>query len=290
MKLCCFGEDRRKINRAFLICFVVQAEWRWGSNDTLSAMMTSESCDISLVVPCYKDAPHLAESLDQCLETLRHTRWSYELILVNDASPDRDGEIIDQYIRDHPQVKIRAIHHEKNTGRGRAVMDGIQAANGTYVGFIDIDLEVHCRYIPSMIQALEGGADVVAARRVYKLRPAIFHRVVLSAGYVALVNWMLKLDVEDTEAGYKFFRRERILPVLKQTKDTHWFWDTEIIARSECAGLKIAFIPALFLRRADKYTTVRLLPDMIKYFGSLWRFRTDLAILRAAKLHTENRT
>lgn len=229
--------------------------------------------DISLVIPCYRDAPHLAWAVGEIIKTLSRTTWSWEIILVNDASPDECGVIIEKLIRAHAGHQLRALHHEKNTGRGRAVMDGMALAQGRYAGFIDIDLEVHCRYIPSMIEALEHGADVAVAHRHYNVGIQVIHRAIMSKGYIWLMNRLLGFHMKDTEAGYKFFRMSRIAPVLEQTKDPGWFFDTEIMARAHLAGLRLAFVPVLFLRRPDKASTVKLFSDSLAYFKNLLRFR-----------------
>ena len=87
---------------------------------------------------------------------------------------------------------------------------------------------------------------------------------------------ILKLPVHDTEAGYKFFRRKKILPVLKQVKDKRWFWDTEIIALGYLNGLKIKEIKVLFKRRSDKTSTVNLFRDTLEYIWSLLVFRSQM--------------
>ncbi len=235
---------------------------------------------LSLIIPCYRDAPHLAWALGEVIQTLSHTSWDWEIILVNDASPDDCGRIIEELIKEHSKYRIRSLHHEKNTGRGRAVMDGFAMATGRYIGFIDIDLEVHCRYIPSMVEALESGADVAVAHRHYNVGPQVIHRAIMSKGYIWLMNHLLGLHMRDTEAGYKFFNAERIAPVMAETENPGWFWDTEIMVRAHLAGLKLAFVPALFLRRPDKASTVRLFSDSLAYVKNLLAFRQKMQGMR----------
>src|SRR5262245_45596041 len=134
---------------------------------------------VSIVLPCYMDAPHLDANVREIMRTLDAGRWSWEIILVNDKSPDRCEEIIDSLTEEFPH-KIRKISHEVDLGRGMAVANGIRAARGALAGFLDVDVEVHCRYIPSLLLELEDGADVVCARRVYKLAIPLLHRAVLS--------------------------------------------------------------------------------------------------------------
>jgi hypothetical protein len=229
--------------------------------------------DLSLILACYNEELVIEESVAQIVEVLDKTRYSYEIIFVDDCSKDGTRDLINRTIELYPDKKMLRIFHERNKGRGGTVADGIRAAQGDVAGFIDIDLEVHARYVPSCVIAVENGADVVVGRRIYKLNLRSLDRYVMSAGYVWLVRRLLGVDLNDTEAGYKFFRRDKILPVLDEIEDQHWFWDTEVMVRSYYRGYQIVEIPCLFLRRFDKPSTVSPLSDTIDYFAKLWRFR-----------------
>ena len=105
--------------------------------------------------------------------------------------------------------------------------------------------------------------------------------VLASQGYVRLMRWALAVPLKDPETGYKFFKRERVLALLDQVQSEGWFWDTEIMVRSLLAGLTIRELPCLFVRRYDKASSVRLLPDSLEYARNLWRFRGVVRELRA---------
>ncbi len=99
-------------------------------------------------------------------------------------------------------------------------------------------------------------------------------RWVASNAYSYLVKRMLRLGVSDTETGCKFFRKEKILPVLDMTKDNHWFWDTEIMFWAKHSGLSIKEVPTIFTRKRTEGSKVNLFKDSFDYFGNLvgfWR-------------------
>ena len=239
--------------------------------------------DLSIIIPCYNDAAHLRRHVEEILSILDATRWSYEVILVDDVSPDACGSIIDDLIAEHPEHRILKIAHTVNTGRGGAVNDGLRLACGKVAGFLDIDLEVGAHYIPALTRAILAGADVAVGWRIYKFRWRILHRIFLSKGYHRLANFVLGTELKDTESGYKFFRREAILPVIATIDDNRWFWDTEVMVRSEIAGLRIEFVPVLFLRRPEKPSTVKLFSDTLDYLRNLRRFRGTARRLREEK-------
>ena len=178
--------------------------------------MAESVLDLSLVIACYNEEYELVDSVRQIVEILESARWSWELIFVDDVSRDRTRELIDRLIAQYPDKTFRKLFHDHNTGRGRTVSDGFHLARGRYVGYIDIDLEVHARYIPTMLLALEHGADVATAHRIYKVQPRLFNRFVASQGYAHLMRWLLGVHLKDTETGYKFFKRDRLLPLLDQ--------------------------------------------------------------------------
>jgi glycosyltransferase involved in cell wall biosynthesis len=234
--------------------------------------MTRVTPDLSLVLACYNEEPILERSVGEIFRVLDALRWTSEVIFVDDASRDRTSGIIDRILRDNPKRQLRKIEHVQNVGRGGTVSDGIRAAGGRFVGFIDVDLEVHARYILPCLLALERGYDVATGLRIYKLHFGSFHRYVMSRGYRTLLRWRLDVPLEDTETGCKFFRRDRILPVLDQVLDQGWFWDTEIMVQAHLAGLRIVEIPALFERCIDKPSSVKLVRDSLLHFQKLRQF------------------
>lgn len=234
--------------------------------------------DVSIIIACYNEEPLLEQSVKELRQVMDQTRYSYELIFVDDCSKDKTREIIKRIVLG--QQNMRFLFHEKNKGRGGTVKDGIKMASGRIVGFLDIDLEVHARYIPSMIQAIINGYDVVTGYRFYKvdLNPVSFLRHVLSIGYRKIMKQALKLPLNDTETGYKFFNREKILPVLEKTMNQGWFWDTEIMALAYYAGLKIIEIPCLFIRRTDKVSSVKIFKDSFDYLIALRSFKKEMFV------------
>ena len=228
---------------------------------------------LSLVLACYNEQEILAESFREIRETLDGMGRPYEIVFVDDVSRDRTREILREIVAKNPDLQLNVILHETNKGRGATVTDGFRAARGEIAGYIDVDLEVHPRYIPSLARAIERGADVAVVRRIYAFQLRHLDRYFMSRGYSWLVRKMLGTALRDTETGYKFFRREALLPVIDSIRDPAWFWDTEFMVRAERRGLRIAEIPGAYVRRQDKTSTVRGVRDSFIYFFKLLAFR-----------------
>ena len=238
--------------------------------------MTEEALDLTVVIACYNEHEILETGFAEVLATLEDFGGSFEVVFVDDKSRDNTRDLIAKIVAARPDTRIRVILHETNRGRGASVTDGFRAARGRITGYLDIDLEVHARYIPSLVREIEKGADVATVRRVYALQPLSLDRYFLSRGYSALVRRLLHVPLRDTETGYKFFRREALLPVLDEIQDQGWFWDTEFMVRAYKRGLRIVEVPGVYERRYDKTSTVKGIRDSVRYFGKLWSFRNTL--------------
>lgn len=236
------------------------------------------SPDLSLVVPCYNEASHLRESAAAVLAVLDQTRYDYEVVFVDDASQDETPQLIREICAQSD--RCRSIFHERNRGRGAAFKTGFAATSGRVTGFIDIDLEVHAHYIPALVDLIDRrGYDVVTGYRYYLLRQTgALARHLLSRVYRLLCKLLLDSGVRDSETGCKFFRRETAAAAVLSSECDGWFWDTEVMARAALANLRIHEMPVLFLRRADKRSTVRVLPDSWRYLAELIRFRTKVGL------------
>lgn len=230
----------------------------------------------SLILPCFNEGPTFENSVRKIISVLKNTKWTWEIIFVDDRSVDGTTATVERLVG---QIKnSSAVYHKINRGRGKSVSEGIFESKGEICGFLDADLEVSAEYIPLFISEIENGADMAVGRRFYE--QTSFLRFVASKLYALLVQILIDIPISDTEAGYKFFRKKTMIPVIAKTQDRRWFWDTEICARAYFANLKISQIPVMFNRRPEKKSTVRIVPDTWEYMVRLIRFRKQLKKLR----------
>ncbi len=101
---------------------------------------------VSLVTSLYRSEGHLEEFCDRCVKSLSEVSDDYEIILVNDASPDNSLEVAIALRCKNDKIKI--IDLSRNFGQHKALMTGIQYAKGDYVFMIDSDLEEPPENIP----------------------------------------------------------------------------------------------------------------------------------------------
>src|SRR3989338_1194557 len=103
-----------------------------------------EQIDLTIVVACYNEEPHLSRNIAEIEKIMRQMNYSYEFIFIDDCSKDRTRAEIKDICSSRNNCKY--IFHEKNVGRGGTVKEGLLLSNGKYSGFLDIDLEVPAYY------------------------------------------------------------------------------------------------------------------------------------------------
>ncbi len=118
---------------------------------------------ISIIIPTYNESGNitsLVTRIKACLSV------PYELIIVDDGSPDGTGALAEKLAQDHP---IKVVHREKKSGLASAVLDGFKVTSGELLCVIDSDLSHPPEIIPLLIKDMElQGADIIVASRFIK--------------------------------------------------------------------------------------------------------------------------
>ena len=122
-------------------------------------------CGLSIVIPTYNERENIGKLLDKIIETLESKGCrNFEVIIVDDNSPDETYKIVETYSRRDPRVRLIVRKTEK--GLGTAVKKGIEVAANNYVVVMDADFQHPPEVIPLLYEkALEGNYDVVVASR-----------------------------------------------------------------------------------------------------------------------------
>ena len=137
--------------------------------------------ELSIVSPVYRGEKMLTELVRRIHEAIRPLTDDYEIVLVNDCSPDASWEKIVEICAADKQVK--GINLSRNFGQPYAITAGLTYAKGNYVAVIDCDLQNKPEDLPAMYRKALEGYDVVSARRVVRddtflkrMSSDVFHR------------------------------------------------------------------------------------------------------------------
>ena len=234
--------------------------------------------ELSVILTCLNQEKVLEQSVEEIRKVLNTNKLKYEIVIVDDGSTDSTYSIMKGLEKKYNNIML--FKHPQNIGRGRAVSNGFKVAKGKFVGFLDTDLELHPKYIPMFIKELKKGYDVAIYLRKYRLNMIGLIRAFTGYSYNFLVRLLLNVKLKDTETGFKFFRRDKILDLLDEIKEERWFWDTEIMVRSYLKGLKIREIPLIYTPNKEGGSTVRIFQDSLDFLKKLIKFRKTVIKLR----------
>lgn len=167
--------------------------------------------DVAVVVPVYNSAEILPELLDR-LEAVGRERFAgFQVVLVNDASPDSSWETIEELAESSSAVT--GVDLRKNVGQDNAIMAGFHHAEGDVVVVMDDDLQHAPEDIPALVDGIREGADVVYARFATK-RQALWKNVGSWLADRAAV-WVLGKPDDVYMSPFKAVRREVVDELLR---------------------------------------------------------------------------
>jgi glycosyltransferase involved in cell wall biosynthesis len=200
---------------------------------------------LSVVIPVYNEEDTLATIVERVLAV----PGLLEIIIVDDCSSDRSGEVADRLAKSHSQV--RAVRQAKNSGKTEALKTGFALTTGQIVIVQDADLEYDPSEIPAVIQPiLDGYADVVYGSRflVRKAARVLYYYHFLANKLLVLIsNLLTNLNMTDVETGYKAFRADIIRNMI--IVSSGFGFEVEVTAKIAKLGCAIYEVPISYYGR-----------------------------------------
>jgi dolichol-phosphate mannosyltransferase len=223
------------------------------STSGLADSSSSSSATISIIVPTYNEAENIPILLWLIDQTCSTHRISYEVIIVDDASPDGTQQIVRQMQQLLGSSKVILRTRYAKLGLGTAYMHGLQFARGDWVILMDADLSHHPKYIPTFLSVQQQtAADIVTGTR-YQQGGGVsgwnWKRKVTSRGANVLASALLGLQASDLTGAYRLYRRSVLDRLLASVTSKGYAFQMEMIARATASGAKIAEVPIVFVDR-----------------------------------------
>lgn len=159
---------------------------------------------LSIIIPFHNEEKNLSLLTRELLSVLKKPGLSFEIILVDDGSTDKSRSEAETLAKKHQEVKLVVVW--KQSGKGKALDEGIKASNGDTVVFMDADLQDDPKDLPNLLKKLNSGYDFVnGIRETRKGR-----RLVLLYSSVAnkLIRGLLKSPFSDVNCPFKVMKRE----------------------------------------------------------------------------------
>ena len=235
---------------------------------------------ISIVIPCYNEGKKLYSNIKKTYEYLISLGYEFEIIVSNDGSKDNTAEEVKRIQQEFTNVIL--VGDSTNRGKGYAVRNGMLKSTGDIVYFMDADLSTDLKAIEETISHFDKNHVVIGTRKtkeanVVERQP--IKRFLLGRMSVKVINYIIPLNLTDTQCGFKGFRREVIDKVFsKQTIDGFAF-DVEVLYISKLLGYSIKEIPVTW--ENDVNSTVKVFRDSFRFFNALFKIRSNKKIYKS---------
>ncbi|HBC93373.1 MAG TPA: glycosyltransferase family 2 protein [Pelotomaculum sp.] len=225
---------------------------------------------ITIFFPCYNEEKNVTRVTLEAIEVARRISDDYEIIIVNDGSRDRTGEIAERLAEENPAVRV--IHHDGNKGYGAALQTGFKNASKELVFYTDGDGQFKIEEITRLLPLIEE-ADIVSGRRTCRQDP--FMRKVNAFLWGALVNALFKINIHDVDSAFKLYKR-KIFDEITLTSQSALI-DTEILAKARAKGYTITEVGVSHFPRLAGEQTGAKLSVILRAFKELFALKSSFS-------------
>jgi glycosyltransferase involved in cell wall biosynthesis len=195
---------------------------------------------LSLVIPAYKQARTIVKDIRRIEQVLTQIRYPYEIIVVVDGYGDGTYRAAKKI----PSPNVLVTVYMKNQGKGHAVRLGMTKATGDFVAFIDSGMEIDPNGISMLLEHMEWyDADVIVGSKRHPASIVKYplSRTVLSVGYQWFVWLLFRLNIKDTQAGLKIFRKKVLKEILPRLLVKRYAFDLEMLVVAKKHGFSRIF-------------------------------------------------
>lgn len=201
------------------------------------------ACTLSIVIPAYNEEARLPESMPNVVDFVRQQDYQIEVIVVDDGSLDRTADVVREFQAEAPFVSLIQVEHG---GKGHAVRAGMLQAGGEYLFLCDSDLSMPISEVSKFLSPDLPEYDVAIASREIEGanrfdEPAYRH--LMGRVFNLIVRLLAVRGIQDTQAGFKCFRREAARQIFGCQTIKGWGFDVEILFIAQRRGLNIVEVP-----------------------------------------------
>jgi len=232
--------------------------------------------NVLIIIPTYNERENLPALVGQILG-----QFPYQILVVDDGSPDGTGAIADELARTHPG-RLHVLHRTGRRGLGLSYLDGFKwalASDADLVCQMDADLSHDPRYLPDLVAAAARYDIVLGSRYLHGISVVNWplRRIILSSFANAYVRTITGLTARDSTSGYRCWRREALarLP-LELIVSQRYAFVVETLFEVARGGGRVGEVPIIFIERrqgASKMSGRVLAESMVMPWRLVWRNR-----------------
>jgi dolichyl-phosphate beta-glucosyltransferase len=214
---------------------------------------------LSVIIPAYKEAERIPKTLDKVKEFLSKQSYDWEVIVVNDGSPDKTAEIVSEWIKSKSQNQnFKLIDNPTNKGKGGVVKQGLLEARGDWRLVMDADSSTDIKEVDKLLPYTDEFECVIGSRYLQKdsikVKQPFYRRAISRIGNI-LIRVMLGIKSVDTQCGFKLYSAGFSKKIIPLQRIMRWGFDSEILAIGIKKGYKIKEVPVDWYD--DSRTTVK---------------------------------
>jgi glycosyltransferase involved in cell wall biosynthesis len=228
---------------------------------------------LSVVVPAYNEAPWILAAAEAMRETLDALDRPWELIVVDNASPDGTAGALAPLAGDD---RIRVLVNDANRGKGYSVRRGMLAATGELRLHCDADCAPSLASLPKLLAAIGEGTDVVVGSRLapgarlHRRQP--LRRRIVGRSFVLLCRAVLREPTSDLFCGFKLWRDAAATAVYERAQLDGWTFDAETLALARGLGFRLREVGVEWSDRAgSRLSMARVLVPAVRELAAARR-------------------
>jgi glycosyltransferase involved in cell wall biosynthesis/O-antigen/teichoic acid export membrane protein len=209
---------------------------RDANSGELPALWRPATLELSVVLPCHNAASGLRGVVARLAERLDDV-GSYEIIVVSDGSTDDTVRVAESV----EVAPMRVIHYPMRAGKGHALQVGLSEARGRYVAFCDADGDIEADAIEPFLALMRlYEPDIVLGSKRHPLSEVYYPplRRLLSWTYHKLARLLFRVNVRDTQTGFKLIRRDVLVAVLPRLLEKRYAFDLEFLVVARSLGFR----------------------------------------------------
>jgi dolichyl-phosphate beta-glucosyltransferase len=251
--------------------------------------MPTASPFVSVIIPCFNEEKNLENNvLEQVYQYLSAQNYSWQVIVVNDASTDRSRDLVAQFIHGKPSFQLIDIPHG---GKPAAIWAGIQKAEGECALLTDMDQSTPIRELGELLPWYLKGFDTVIGSRGSTREGFSPLRKAGSFVFRNLRGRLLLKNISDTQCGFKLFRRQVLLDIFPfleflRRKDPSPGWkvtayDVELLYLIEKAGYKTKEVTVEWYNRDQSNTKSSSKGTLARYMRESIEMAREIAHVKS---------
>jgi glycosyltransferase involved in cell wall biosynthesis len=229
---------------------------------------------LSIFFPAYNDAGTIASLALVAHMTARELTDDYEVIVVDDGSPDHTGDLLDEMARHFPWLRV--VHHPANRGYGGALRTGFETASKELVFYTDGDAQYDPRELARLWEAFSPAVDFVNGYKISRNDP--LHRIVIGRVYHWFVKVAFGLRLSDVDCDFRLMRRS-VFEKVRLTRSSGVIC-VELMKKVQDHGFRLAEVPVHHFHRSYGKSQFFNVPRVLRTLVDLARLWGELVVGR----------